>query len=142
MVGILVHGSNHFIVRGPLPDRATALALVRHGCLIQIGEKPTPLSLQQWRISRQEFRENLEWAVVVPGDGETSPAVAQLLGELTARGLTHPRLLPWRLVTRIREIVVFLLADTGPSGLRGCSGSQAVGSNSQRGALKVGARIA
>jgi len=87
MVGILVHGSNHFIVRGSLPDRATALALVRHWYLIQIGEKPTPLSLQQWRISRQEFRENLEWAVVVPGDGETSPAVAQLLDELKARGL-------------------------------------------------------
>ena len=88
MVGILVHGSNHFIVRGPLPDRATAVALVRHWSLIQIGEQPTPASLQQWRISRQEFRENLEWAVVVPGDGETSPAVALLLEELTARGLT------------------------------------------------------
>ena len=88
MVGILVHGNNHFVVRGPLPDRATALALVRHWCLIQIGEKPTPLFLQQWHITRQEFRENLEWAVVVAGDGETSPAVAQLLEELTARGLT------------------------------------------------------
>jgi len=87
MVGILVHGSNHFIVRGPLPDRATALALVRHWCLIQIGETLTPLSLQPWHIGRHEFRENLEWAVVVPGDGEMTPAVAQLLDELKARGL-------------------------------------------------------
>jgi hypothetical protein len=30
MVGIFVHGDNHFIVRGPLPDREIALALVRH----------------------------------------------------------------------------------------------------------------
>jgi hypothetical protein len=29
MVGILVHGDNHFIVRGPLPDRDTARAVIR-----------------------------------------------------------------------------------------------------------------
>jgi hypothetical protein len=87
MVGILVHGSNHFILRGPLPDRATALALARHWSLIQIGETPLPDALQPWRISRQEFRESLEWAVLVPEEGETSPAVAQLLKELSARGI-------------------------------------------------------
>ena len=85
MVGILVHGSNHFILRGPLPDRATALALARHWSLIQIGETPLPDALRPWRISRQEFRENLEWAVLVPAERETSPAVAQLLQELSAR---------------------------------------------------------
>ena len=37
MTGILVHGSNHFIVRGPLPDRATSLALAKHWSLIQIA---------------------------------------------------------------------------------------------------------
>ena len=78
MVGVLVHGNNHFIVRGPPPDRATALALVRHWSVIQIGAT-TPVALEQWRISTREFRENLEWAVVVPGGGEVSPAVAQLL---------------------------------------------------------------
>ena len=88
MVGVLVHGSNHFIVRGPLPDRAKALALVRLWCLIQIGDTPTPPSLRPWHISRNEFRENLQWAVVVPGDGEISPAVAQLLDELSTRGIT------------------------------------------------------
>ncbi|MBI3669094.1 MAG: hypothetical protein HY237_04860 [Acidobacteria bacterium] len=87
MVGILVHGNNHFIVRGPLPDRETALALVRHWSLIQIGQT-TPIALQRWRISTREFRENLEWAVVVPGDGEVTPGVAQLLDELSARGIT------------------------------------------------------
>src|SRR5260221_13093284 len=83
MVGILVHGNDHFIVRGPLPDRATALALVRHWSVIQIGAT-TPPALDRWSISSREFREDLEWAVVTPGDGEISQAVAVLLGELPA----------------------------------------------------------
>jgi hypothetical protein len=87
MVGILVLGNNHFIVHGPLPDRETALALARHWSLIQIG-RTTPIALQPWSISTREFRENLEWAVVVPGDGEVTPAVWQLLEELSARGIT------------------------------------------------------
>lgn len=87
MVGILVHGDNHFIVRGPLPDRSTALALARHWSIIQIG-RTTPVRLQPWSISTREFRENLEWAVVVPGDDEVSIAVTQLLDELSARGIT------------------------------------------------------
>ena len=87
MVGILVHGDNHFIVRGPLPDREVALVLVRHWSLIQVGAI-TPPSLDRWRIVSREFRENLEWAVVVPGDVEMSPAVTTLLEELSARGIT------------------------------------------------------
>ena len=86
MVGILVHGENHFIVRGPMPDRKAALALSKHWSLIQIGATTPPL-LDQWQISSRAFRENLEWAVVVPGTGEISPAVAQLLDELSARGI-------------------------------------------------------
>ncbi len=86
MVGILVHGDNHFIVRGPLPDRSAALALVRHWSVIEIGAT-TPPSLVRWQIVTQEFRENLEWAVVVPGDREMSQAVRQLLVELSARGV-------------------------------------------------------
>jgi hypothetical protein len=46
-----------------------------------------PPDLKKWRISSREFRENLEWAVVVPGDGELSPAVALLLDELSVRGI-------------------------------------------------------
>jgi len=87
MVGILVHGDNHFIVHGPLPDRETAIALVRHWSLIQVGAT-TPSSLDGWSIVFREFRENLEWAVVVPGDGEISSAVTRLLEELSARGIT------------------------------------------------------
>ncbi len=86
MVGILVHGNNHFIVRGPLPDRATALELARHWSLIQIGGT-TPPDLAGWSIVTREFRENLQWAVIVPGEGEISPAVAALLDELSARGI-------------------------------------------------------
>jgi hypothetical protein len=86
MVGILVHGDNHFIVRGPVPDRATALALVRRWSLIEIGAV-TPPHLRPWTISSKEFRENLEWAVVVPGDDSMTPAVTQLLNELAARGV-------------------------------------------------------
>jgi hypothetical protein len=87
MVGILVHGDNHFIVRGPLPSREVALALADHWSLIQIGVT-APAWLQRWSIVNREFRENLRWAVIVPGNGETSPAVATLLEELSARGIT------------------------------------------------------
>lgn len=87
MVGILVHGDNHFIVRGPLPDRDVAFALVRHWSFIQIGAT-TPPPLDGWHIVSREVRENLEWAVVVPGDGEMSPAVITLLEELLARGIS------------------------------------------------------
>ena len=90
MTGILVHGDNHFIVRGPRPDRDTALALVHHWSVIQIGAI-TPPELAAWRISTKEFRENLRWAIVVHGEGETSPAAAQLLAELAARGVDIDR---------------------------------------------------
>jgi hypothetical protein len=97
MLGILVHGDNHWIVRGPEPDRETARALARYWSVIEIG-RTTPPALAAWRISSKEFREDLRWAVIVPGEGETTPAVAQLLDELAARGIaihhgkTCPRL--------------------------------------------------
>jgi len=96
MVGILVHGDNHFIVRGPIPDREVAIALTRHWSLIQIGAT-TPVPLDRWQIMSRELRENLEWAVVVPGDGEISSAVKMLLEELSARGITiHDTVIgPW-----------------------------------------------
>jgi hypothetical protein len=86
MIGILVCGNNHFIVNGPSPDQATALALARHWSIIQIG-RMTPLHLQSWSIVTRAFREDLAWAVIVPGDGEVTPAVAQLLKELSSRGI-------------------------------------------------------
>ena len=86
MIGILVVGDNHFIVRGPRPDPATALALARYWSVIQIGAV-TPPALAAWRISTREFRENLQWAYFVPGAGAPSPAVRTLLAELAARGI-------------------------------------------------------
>ena len=85
-VGILVIGDNHFIVRGPQPDGPTALALARHWSLIGIGTE-TPALLRGWKISTREFRENLQWAVIVPEENHISVAVAQLLDELRARGV-------------------------------------------------------
>ena len=91
MVGILVHGNNHFILSGPIPDDATALALAWHWSVTQIGESKST-SFGQWQIRSKEFRENLDWAVIVPGDRETSLGVTQLLGELSARGVAVRRL--------------------------------------------------
>ena len=61
MLGILVHGDNHFIVRGPHPGSRDGAALVRHWSVIRIGAA-TPAELAAWRISTKEFREDLEWA--------------------------------------------------------------------------------
>ena len=86
MLGILVQGDNHFIVHGPLPDREVASALCRQWSVIQIGAS-TPPELSQWRIISKAFREDLQWAVVAGGRGDISPAVANLLAELAARGV-------------------------------------------------------
>lgn len=84
MLGILVHGDNHFIVDGPRPDRQQALSLVRQWLVIQIGAAPP---IPGWEIRAKAFRENLEWAVIVQGESENSKAVVELLDELAARGI-------------------------------------------------------
>jgi hypothetical protein len=91
MVGILIHGNNHFILRGPEPEKSAALALARHWSIIQIevrGCEQKPLRYEKWEIRTKEFRENLEWAVLVSGDGEISSGVTQLLAEVSARGVS------------------------------------------------------
>jgi hypothetical protein len=90
MVGILVHGNNHFILSGPRPDQGAAVALARHWSIVQIGAPPSQ-SVGRWQIREKEFRENLEWAVIVPADRDVSPGVAQLLAELSARGVAIDR---------------------------------------------------
>ena len=86
MLGILVHGDNHFIVEGPSPpDRTTAQRLAWRWERPQLGgAQPEPVA---WRIVTKAFRENLEWAVVLPGDQPVTAAVRQLLDELAARGV-------------------------------------------------------
>jgi hypothetical protein len=86
MVGILVHGDNHFILSGPLPDEASALAMARHWSIVQIGGAKTA-RFDKWEIRTKEFRENLEWAVVVPGERDISGGVLKLLEEISARGI-------------------------------------------------------
>jgi hypothetical protein len=90
MVGILIHGNNHFILRGPRPDEPTALRLARHWSVIQIDQAAS-LKFELWEIRNQEFRENLAWAVVIPGDREPSPGAAQLLSELSSRSIPIDR---------------------------------------------------
>ena len=86
-----MHGNNHYILSGTAPDEAAALAMARHFSMVQIGAAISS-SFGQWQIRSKEFRENLEWAVVVPGDREISAGVEQLLGELSDRGVTIVRL--------------------------------------------------
>lgn len=66
MLGILVHGDNHFIARGPQPDRATARAL-NQALVPHSGGSNHSAALQPWSIGTCELRENLQWAVVAPG---------------------------------------------------------------------------
>ena len=88
MLGILVHGGNHFIVAGPRPDCGTAHRLVRQWSIIHIGSaEPIP----GWEIRTKAFRENLEWAVVVRDESENSQAVVELLAGLAARGIVIER---------------------------------------------------
>jgi len=63
-----------------------ALALARHWTVIQIG-RVTPAELGSWQISDREYREDLQWAVVVPAEAPIIPAIAELLDELKARGV-------------------------------------------------------
>ena len=86
MTGILVHGDNHFIVRGPLPSRGRAIELARSWSVISIGSS-TPEHLKKWTISVKEFRENLKWAVVLSAGCSMQPAVQQLIEELNARAV-------------------------------------------------------
>jgi hypothetical protein len=86
MVGILVHGDNHFILSGPLPDDASAIKMARHWSSVQIGGEKSARFLQ-WEIRTKEFRENLEWAVIVPNESKISEGVVRLLAEISARGI-------------------------------------------------------
>ena len=67
-------------------DMHGVFALARHWSVIQIGQA-APHPLAGWRISTKEFREDLQWATIVPGPGEMSKAVMLLLGEMANRGI-------------------------------------------------------
>jgi hypothetical protein len=86
LVGILIFGDNHLLLRGPQPTLEQARAMARHWSVIQLG-KPAGTSFGTWSISTKEFREELTWAVAVPGDGARSAAVCELVAEMAARGV-------------------------------------------------------
>lgn len=89
-LGVLVHGNNHFIVRGPLPGIEAARRLVARWSIIRIGSNVRPTEEQaggHWQVSTKEFRENLEWAVVMAGESEPQEAILVLLGELRGRNI-------------------------------------------------------
>ena len=86
MVGILVHGNNHFILGGPEPVEEEAIRIAREFSVVTIG-KPVAVAFEKWQIRNKEFRENLDWAVVVPADSEISPSVSRLLAEVALRGI-------------------------------------------------------
>ncbi len=92
MVGILVHGNNHYILSGPVPTAEEAVTLARNWSVVQIGEAKSQ-KCEKWEIRNKEFRENLEWAVIMPGDRDTSPGVLELLAEIAARGVEIQRYL-------------------------------------------------
>ncbi|MCC6591095.1 MAG: GNAT family N-acetyltransferase [Bryobacterales bacterium] len=94
--GLLVHGSNHFIVRGPLPDRNASRRLIRLWEIPQLAQAAAAPPGLPWEIVTKAFREDLEWVVVLENGEPHSAAVDQLLTELAARGLPiHRTTGPW-----------------------------------------------
>jgi hypothetical protein len=94
MIGLLAHGSNHFIVDGPLPDLQASRKLASYWeNPVLTGRKDVAIP---WKIVTKAFRENLEWAVVLASGERLSTAVEQLAGELAARGVPiHRGAGPW-----------------------------------------------
>lgn len=93
MLGILVYGDNHLILRGPRPSLDEARMLARRAGMSMVTEiggadagVPEP-----WRISTREFRENLKWAVVLEAGTNVTAGVQQLLDELLERGVEIER---------------------------------------------------
>ena len=66
------------------------MMLARHWSIVQIGEVKSR-KFEHWEIRNKEFRENLAWAVIVPGDRRISPAILGLLTELADRGVAIHR---------------------------------------------------
>ncbi|HEU0120652.1 MAG TPA: hypothetical protein VFQ91_09020 [Bryobacteraceae bacterium] len=85
MIGILVHGNNHWIVAGPCPSESEARELVRRWSLIQIGGS---LAVDGWSMQTRAFREDLQWAVEIAIPQPRSNAVETLLAEMAARGVS------------------------------------------------------
>ncbi len=88
-LGLIVHGEDHFLIRGPKPDAAMARYLVRRWIFPSIEDLlgTSPPIPADWKITTSEFRENIEWTIVLSCAQSPSPAVAQLVAEVAARGV-------------------------------------------------------
>ncbi|WP_031498445.1 hypothetical protein [Bryobacter aggregatus] len=88
-LGLIVSGEDHFLVRGPACSVEMARTLVRRWTFLTpedlLGLSPPIPS--EWKITTKEFREDIAWAIVLPAATEHTPAVAQLVAELRARGI-------------------------------------------------------
>jgi len=92
-LGVLVVAGNHFIVRGPRPTADEARRLARRWTFIEIGSGIRATDpYGPWQVSTKEFRENLNWAVIVAGP--PAEPVQQLLAELAVRGVAIETLPP------------------------------------------------
>ena len=89
LLGIIVFGEEHFLVRGPEPDAPMAAYLVRRWIFPStedlLGTSP-PIPAG-WRITSSEFRENIVWAVHLSCTNAPNSAVAKLLEEIETRGV-------------------------------------------------------
>ena len=84
-LGVLVYGDNHLILRGPRPTPEEARRLAASfGLSFANLATPQPAA---WTIATRVFRENLEWASVLPAETAPTSAIIELLSELAARGI-------------------------------------------------------
>lgn len=88
-LGLIVFGEDHFLIRGPKPDAAMARYLVRRWIFPSIEDLlgTSPPIPAEWQITTSEFRENIEWTMVLSCKQEPTSAVAQLVAEIAARGV-------------------------------------------------------
>jgi hypothetical protein len=86
---LIVCGEDHFLVRGVKPELEMARYLVRRWIFPSVEDVMglSPPMPEGWRITTKEFREEIEWVIVLPASTEVSEAVAQLLRELALRGV-------------------------------------------------------
>ncbi len=88
-LGIIVFGEEHFLIRGPKPEPEMARYLVRRWIFPSTEDLLgiSPPMQDDWKITTREFREDIEWAVLLRSAKALNPAVKTLLEELAARGL-------------------------------------------------------
>ncbi len=88
-LGLIVCGEDHFLVRGVKPELEMARYLVRRWLRPTVEDLlgTSPPIPAEWKITTKEFREDIEWVVVVESETTVNPAVRQLLDELEARGI-------------------------------------------------------